>query len=193
MFLSLPNPINWITKLILVTVSVVVVLRNRVGKYKELDSGISFFALAVNLAWMLNLDYKWLTPLFFGDPMAALVGSHLGRRQNFGATILGSFAFVISSTLTNYLILKDLGMMSHLSISCVSAFIEYHSGKLDNIALAVSGYLFSLTSFKTIPRVIVALTLQIVIAALFRDINTQIFVQKNKPPFDRVPQTPFFE
>eukprot|EP01056_Protomagalhaensia_sp_Gyna25_P002799 Protomagalhaensia_sp_Gyna_25__2798@NODE_2616_length_979_cov_740_918085_g2177_i0_p1_GENE_NODE_2616_length_979_cov_740_918085_g2177_i0NODE_2616_length_979_cov_740_918085_g2177_i0_p1_ORF_typecomplete_len114_score18_84Fuseless/PF15993_5/0_16_NODE_2616_length_979_cov_740_918085_g2177_i0262603 len=86
----LPAPLSWRSKLMIAVFSAFIVWRSAAPYIKEeaqkekvqkeryirrLDIGITLFAIVVNWMGLWSLPYRFLAPLFFADPLAALIGT----------------------------------------------------------------------------------------------------------------------
>eukprot|EP01057_Protomagalhaensia_wolfi_P002341 Protomagalhaensia_wolfi_Nauph_80__2340@NODE_2536_length_1061_cov_27_409980_g1986_i0_p1_GENE_NODE_2536_length_1061_cov_27_409980_g1986_i0NODE_2536_length_1061_cov_27_409980_g1986_i0_p1_ORF_typecomplete_len146_score25_58Fuseless/PF15993_5/0_0077_NODE_2536_length_1061_cov_27_409980_g1986_i0297734 len=99
----LPAPLSWRSKVMIAAFSAFVVWRSAVPYIEEaakkekvphnrivdryvrrLDIGITLFAIVVNWMGLWGLPYRFLAPLFFADPLAALIGNVTRQAEKAG-------------------------------------------------------------------------------------------------------------
>merc|ERR1711954_306267 len=111
------------------------------------DLGISLYLATVTAFFWYRMPIELLKPLFFADPMGAVIGSALTKGGVFNPkwvgkkSVGGSLAVLVST----YVTLIYGGSTKKLAISTIVALVEGLSGDYDNlfitiVILAVAGF-----------------------------------------------------
>uniref|UniRef100_A0A0G4IF74 Dolichol kinase n=1 Tax=Chromera velia CCMP2878 TaxID=1169474 RepID=A0A0G4IF74_9ALVE len=98
------------------------------------DLGITFYGSIVAVWALFALPMKVLAPLFFADPLGAIVGKSIeSPRWYLNKTVAGSAAVFVAALVTTYF-LPSIGLRIALSVTVVIA--EALGGSCDNMAVA---------------------------------------------------------
>eukprot|EP00918_Siedleckia_nematoides_P104379 GHVU01227727.1.p1 GENE.GHVU01227727.1~~GHVU01227727.1.p1 ORF type:complete len:199 (+),score=32.34 GHVU01227727.1:270-866(+) len=102
---------------------------------KPRDPGITVFGIIASGWALLQRPYRLLTPLFFADPIGAIVGKSIRSPKWCGdKTVAGSVAVFVTCVITLGFI-PQFG--SRVMMAAVLTLAEALGGPLDNLAMAV--------------------------------------------------------
>lgn len=105
------------------------------------DIGITFFGIIVSIWAIFEWDFKALTPLFFADPMGAIVGKAIKTPKWIGEkTVAGSLAVFITAVLTTGYVCPSL--RDRILLGGIVTVCEAIGGKYDNATMSIPLILF---------------------------------------------------
>uniref|UniRef100_A0A7S1JT36 Phosphatidate cytidylyltransferase n=1 Tax=Vitrella brassicaformis TaxID=1169539 RepID=A0A7S1JT36_9ALVE len=99
------------------------------------DLGITIYGLIVMTWAILELPFALLMPMFFADPLAAIVGKAVRSPKWAGdKTIAGSLTVFFVTLLTTPFLPS---IWLRLAISCLTSVLEAYGGVLDNLLVSM--------------------------------------------------------
>lgn len=102
---------------------------------KHRDPGITFFAVMLIYTIYKGIPMYILGPLFFADPLAAIIGRNIKSKNIYGAkTSAGTLTVFVVSWMTLYYVPSAF---TRLVLSAVVALCELLGGEYDNMIMAV--------------------------------------------------------
>lgn len=104
------------------------------------DKGVIIYNVIIIFFFLFKFPLYILTPMFFADPMAAIVGQAFSSKTIYKKkTILGTITAFIVSFLCLYFVKN---MVHRLSLSFVLCLLELFGGQYDNLCLCIPLFLY---------------------------------------------------
>lgn len=106
--------------------------------HKKGDIGITFFGIVISLWAFMSWDYKRLIPVFFCDPMAAIVGKSIrSPRWYANKTIAGTAACFATCMAVLPYTFDHISLSERIVLAGFLAIAEAVSGDYDNVVMAI--------------------------------------------------------
>lgn len=115
--------------------------------HKKGDIGITFFGVIISVWALFQWDYKHLIPIFFCDPLAAIVGKSINSPRWYqNKTIAGTAACFVTCLLVLPFTFQTITIPQQIVLSAILALAEAISGDYDNVIMAIPIVAFGIIS-----------------------------------------------